>query len=450
MKKNKGKYDPRNKLNSLTGSEWLSNSTSIWSSKSSNTKLEKQEINKLVKLFTKNNSRVGIINFDLSQKTIAGRSIVKSINQKEGAFDYLLVNDPLVNSKNIRDANSNLLELLAEIVKFKKCLKINKYISFFISEHIVEETNLNISFHIHEILRNNGYRFKGRVNVIFSDNSVGYILHFKLVNLEITNAVPKKVFKKRSSSKMKNSSNLTVIRSRVKTDAIGKQHPAPYSPMDIELLIEHFTKKNDTILDPFVGVGSTTIAAIAKERKSIGIDLNSDYIKLAYERTGIDKNDKFHQLVVGNSLNEIKKLKEIDYCVTSPPYHNILKNHGAGVRHDKSQFRQGVQFYSDRSEDLGNQETLAEYRELFKEILRETYLKLKPKSYLSIVVSDFTVDRIEQDIVGQLISDIEEIGYIYKKLFILTQNFKAIFPFGYPYDYVINHVNQYIVNFYKK
>jgi DNA modification methylase len=36
---------------------------------------------------------------------------------------------------------------------------------------------------------------------------------------------------------------------------IEKQHPAPFSFTDVARLIKFFTKKDNTVLDPFVGVG---------------------------------------------------------------------------------------------------------------------------------------------------------------------------------------------------
>lgn len=38
---------------------------------------------------------------------------------------------------------------------------------------------------------------------------------------------------------------------------IEKQHPAPFSFTDVSRLIRFFTKTNDVVLDPFLGVGST-------------------------------------------------------------------------------------------------------------------------------------------------------------------------------------------------
>ena len=66
-----------------------------------------------------------------------------------------------------------------------------------------------------------------------------------------------------------------------------------------------------------------------------------------------------------------------------------------------------------------------------------------------MVVSDFTVNKKETDASGDVIKLMQENGYIFKGKIILIQDQKSIYPFGYPYDYVINHTNQFILNFKK-
>jgi len=64
------------------------------------------------------------------------------------------------------------------------------------------------------------------------------------------------------------------------TSSIDKgayKHPAPFMVGDVKKLISLFTKRGMTVLDPFVGSGTTLIAANILERKAIGIDLNSEY-----------------------------------------------------------------------------------------------------------------------------------------------------------------------------
>lgn len=61
-------------------------------------------------------------------------------------------------------------------------------------------------------------------------------------------------------------------------------HPAPYPVALAERLIKLFSFAGDTILDPFVGTGSTTIAAIETGRNSIGSDIEPRYLEFADAR----------------------------------------------------------------------------------------------------------------------------------------------------------------------
>ena len=61
-------------------------------------------------------------------------------------------------------------------------------------------------------------------------------------------------------------------------------HPAPF-PIELPYrLIQLYTFKGDVILDPFMGSGTTAIAALKAERKYIGFENNPEYLKLAEER----------------------------------------------------------------------------------------------------------------------------------------------------------------------
>jgi modification methylase len=61
-------------------------------------------------------------------------------------------------------------------------------------------------------------------------------------------------------------------------------HPAPYPPEVAERLIKLFSFAGDTVLDPFLGTGSTTLASIATGRNSIGVEVEASYLKIAHER----------------------------------------------------------------------------------------------------------------------------------------------------------------------
>jgi DNA modification methylase len=72
--------------------------------------------------------------------------------------------------------------------------------------------------------------------------------------------------------------------SDIKGESTRKGHPAPYPVEIAERLIRLFSFAGDTVLDPFVGCGSTTLAAIHTGRNSIGIDVEPQYLRLAHER----------------------------------------------------------------------------------------------------------------------------------------------------------------------
>lgn len=241
---------------------------------------------------------------------------------------------------------------------------------------------------------------------------------------------------------------------KCKDDKFAFQHPAPFLIKDIEKLISMFTKKGMKVLDPFNGVGTTLIASHNNGRKGIGIDLNKKYCKLAEKRLKDFKISKNQIIICGDSLKEIDKIiGKIDYCVTSPPYHNILKNNGQGLRAKKEGQRNGsrigIDYYSDDKRDLGNQKNYDDFLLLFSKIMSKVFKKLKDGKYTSIIISDFTVDKKEVCVQADIVKIMTNIGFEFSGTISLLQDNKPLYPFGYPFAYKINHQHQNIINFRK-
>ena len=68
------------------------------------------------------------------------------------------------------------------------------------------------------------------------------------------------------------------------TGASTRHHPAPYPVELAERLIRMFSFVGDTVLDPFLGTGTTTVAAAAMGRNSIGFEIDPHYFEQAHTR----------------------------------------------------------------------------------------------------------------------------------------------------------------------
>jgi DNA modification methylase len=80
-----------------------------------------------------------------------------------------------------------------------------------------------------------------------------------------------------------NSIRKDVIESTVETIK-GNVHPAVYPEFIVQELIKLLTKENDTVLDPFLGSGTTAVVAKRLKRNYIGIEIHSEYIEYAKQR----------------------------------------------------------------------------------------------------------------------------------------------------------------------
>lgn len=62
------------------------------------------------------------------------------------------------------------------------------------------------------------------------------------------------------------------------------EHPCQFPVAIPQRLIRALTNERDIVLDPFMGVGTTGVAAILENRRFVGAEIHSNYIKIAEER----------------------------------------------------------------------------------------------------------------------------------------------------------------------
>jgi site-specific DNA-methyltransferase (adenine-specific) len=61
-------------------------------------------------------------------------------------------------------------------------------------------------------------------------------------------------------------------------------HPTQKPVKLMEYLIKTYTNEGNTVLDPFMGSGSTGVACVNTDRDFIGIELKQDYFDIASSR----------------------------------------------------------------------------------------------------------------------------------------------------------------------
>jgi len=61
-------------------------------------------------------------------------------------------------------------------------------------------------------------------------------------------------------------------------------HPCPKPDKLMRAIIERYTNEGDTILDPFMGSGTTGVACVQTGRNFIGIEISEEYFRIAEKR----------------------------------------------------------------------------------------------------------------------------------------------------------------------
>lgn len=137
-------------------------------------------------------------------------------------------------------------------------------------------------------------------------------------------------------------------------------HPATFPLSLAKKVIELFTHAGELVLDPFVGSGTTLVAAQDLNRNAIGFDLQGAYIELCRQRLASDNFfNRAQQLAIQDDALHIDHYLEpetIKLIWTSPPYANLLnrqrKNKSRrGDERKNAQFNK-VEQYSQDPRDL--------------------------------------------------------------------------------------------------
>lgn len=98
------------------------------------------------------------------------------------------------------------------------------------------------------------------------------------------------------------------IRHNVRRDDHPCQLPIPL----LERIVLMSTDPGDIVLDPFLGTGTTAIAAKTLGRHYIGIDIDPEYVEIANNKLAKVQEAKYHNFFVSMFLGRIQSIRDVD------------------------------------------------------------------------------------------------------------------------------------------
>ncbi len=113
---------------------------------------------------------------------------------------------------------------------------------------------------------------------------------------------------------------------RIKHNKYRDEHPCQLPIHLLERIILMATDKDDIVLDPFIGTGTTAIAGKRLGRKFIGIDIDEKYVQITSDKLLHESSDsKIDDIWVSFYLNEIVTIRDKDWEKLSH-YYSIPEN----------------------------------------------------------------------------------------------------------------------------
>ena len=238
-----------------------------------------------------------------------------------------------------------------------------------------------------------------------------------------------------------------------------KQHPATFPISLARKVIELFTHEGELVIDPFVGSGTTLLAAQDANRNALGFDLQERYAELALSRIANGRlYDTSQQIVINDDAEHIDCYVgqgEASLIWTSPPYANLLnrkrKNKSRRGDDRKNEQLGEVEQYSQHPRDLGTM-PLQEYTQAMGDIYERLLPLLRPRGHCVINVPDMWWENERITIHVSLVEELRRRGYELRNIIIWdrTNIVNNIGIFGFPSNYITMGVTfEYLLDFWK-
>ena len=242
------------------------------------------------------------------------------------------------------------------------------------------------------------------------------------------------------------------------------EHGAVYPIKLCERLIKMYSAESDTVFDPFLGIGTTMIAAQQLSRHSVGIELNPKFARIAQtwldDVQGLFANGMHYKIVNDDGRNLLQHVRKekVQLTITSPPYADFIQKSlkDRETVHKTSVIRlennSTVKQYSQEENDFGNL-PYPEFLEQIKHVLKDNLSVTKAGGYSCWLVKDYRDTKNKIPYVpfhSDLARTGESVGWKYHDLIIWDQTGqRRLVLLGYPSVLYTNQNCSFIVVFRK-
>ncbi len=174
--------------------------------------------------------------------------------------------------------------------------------------------------------------------------------------------------------------SLWIIPSRDRTGGHQLDYHGGFVPQIATQTFLRYTRRDDIVLDLFLGSGTSAVEAVRLNRRLIGVELRADLVERARAKIPPDLLDKQIVVLQGDSTHRetVIRVREVlermgtphtHLLILHPPYHDIIR-------------------FSDDPADLSNAPDLETFLDRFEAVARHGFDLLEPGRFAVLVVGD--------------------------------------------------------------